>query len=247
MALLVAGRTAQLQIRCDRVAGLGIGGNMVEFEKLGASAIGAGLIPCLDQSALTAIGVAAPVGGVDRVTVRIVYQCTDERLGDQPGNDSVGDGCSIVQGVAVAGHVHDDFSVDLPGPVREQVLQPVRILLSDAVLGNGRRRTVDSGFRTRPHHPRSEEGDHERSDKRWQAQREQDHAIRLGSPSDRPLLLVVRSQIFWFRVAMQPRCQRPTKIGGGGGRGDVEEFSFVVGSCQPGSALAPWSTRSGVF
>ncbi|MFT4990560.1 MAG: hypothetical protein ACI9BK_003346 [Acidimicrobiales bacterium] len=71
VALAVARRISKCKFGRDRVASLGEGGNMVVFEKLGASPISAGVVACLQQSALTAVGAPPQVGRVDRVTVRI--------------------------------------------------------------------------------------------------------------------------------------------------------------------------------
>lgn len=63
------------------------------------------------------------------MSFRIVDECTDERVRDQVGHDALGQWRAVVQRVAVASDVDDDFSRDAAATVVEKVTQRVGVLL----------------------------------------------------------------------------------------------------------------------
>ena len=51
--------------------------------------------------------------------------------GDEVGDDAVGQRGAVVEGVAVASHVDDDFGVDRPSAFGGERFERVRVLLGD--------------------------------------------------------------------------------------------------------------------
>ena len=77
------------------------------------------MVAGFDKSFLAAGGVASSVGGVDGVLVAVVDEGADEGLWDEVGDDAVGYGRAVVEVVAVASDVYDDFGGDGAGAIGE--------------------------------------------------------------------------------------------------------------------------------
>lgn len=77
-----------------------------------ASAVDAVFVARFDESLQASGWVVAPVGGVDGAALAVVNECTNERLGDQVGNDTVGDRCAVIERLAVAHDMEDDLDID---------------------------------------------------------------------------------------------------------------------------------------
>ena len=196
MPSLVARRATQFEFAGDRMTCLLECRYVVEFEKFVAAAVGAVLVSGFDESFLAATRVAAAIGGVDWSISGVVHERSDERFGDEVRHDAVRNRCAVVELVAIAADMYDDLGVDIARAVGEQVLDCVCVLLRDA------RPVLAAGLRTRPHHPRGQEADQHASHERWQAQREQHHAVWFGAPLHRPLTMVMGGDVFGLAVAM---------------------------------------------
>ena len=83
----VARGASEFEFGRDGVSRGFVFGDVIEVEEIAATAIGAVLIARFDQSFLAAVGVTAPVGGIDRVLLAVDDECTDERLFDEPRDD----------------------------------------------------------------------------------------------------------------------------------------------------------------
>lgn len=110
MSGAVTGGAPGCEFGGDGVLSLGPGRSVVEFEQIGALAVDAFVVVGFKCDAfLAGGGVASAVGCIDGLTVAVVDHGADEGLVEALADGVVGDGCSVVEGGAVAAYVDHDF------------------------------------------------------------------------------------------------------------------------------------------